>query len=369
MYKYANQLLQGVLNGFFSKLADVHEYNTINASTQHVYVCFHRTTRGQNKNQVTVVLISGIMFLIMLTQTVQLANSKSVSRDCFQTSTYVHDSATFWCIYASVVIMLNLYNDVYTCICLCICVLLEVHIFASMCTQGRALNYEFQHSALFLYCTPKTICLVYNWYWGTYDIMASRPVCQVLYISCMIVLLLALFYHNFLYDFYATWQKRLFHGHYHCISWISPPECTNHSHIEGLVQDCSNSIANTLGLLQACTKISIWCVMGKRDFTRFEFKMSFWGISHYNDVIMTTMASQITSLTVVYSTVYSDADQRKHQSSASLALVWGIHRDRWIPRTKGQLRGKCFHLMTSSCCITAAPRPPFWTNYNSSMDK
>ena len=64
---------------------------------------------------------------------------------------------------------------------------------------------------------------------------------------------------------------------------------------------------------------------------------------------MTMMASQITSLTVVYSTVYSDADQRKHQSSASLVFVWGIHRDRWIPRTKGQLRGKCFHLMTSSC--------------------
>ena len=70
---------------------------------------------------------------------------------------------------------------------------------------------------------------------------------------------------------------------------------------------------------------------------------------HYDDVIMTTIASQITSLTSVYSTVYSDADQRKHQSSASLAFVWGIHRDRWIPRTKGQLRGKCFHLMTSSC--------------------
>ena len=41
---------------------------------------------------------------------------------------------------------------------------------------------------------------------------------------------------------------------------------------------------------------------------------------HYIDVIMTTMASQITSLTVVYSIVYSDADQRKHQSSASLAF-------------------------------------------------
>ena len=61
------------------------------------------------------------------------------------------------------------------------------------------------------------------------------------------------------------------------------------------------------------------------------------------------MASQVTSLTVVYSNFYSDADQRKHQSSASLTFVWGIHRDRWIPRTKGQLRGKCFHLMTSLC--------------------
>ena len=41
---------------------------------------------------------------------------------------------------------------------------------------------------------------------------------------------------------------------------------------------------------------------------------------------MGTIASQITSLRTVYSTVYSDADQRKHQSSASLAFVRGIHR-------------------------------------------
>ena len=54
-------------------------------------------------------------------------------------------------------------------------------------------------------------------------------------------------------------------------------------------------------------------------------------MQHYNDVIMTTMASQITSLTVVYSIVYSGADQRKHQSSASLAFVRGTHRDLWIP--------------------------------------
>ena len=32
-----------------------------------------------------------------------------------------------------------------------------------------------------------------------------------------------------------------------------------------------------------------------------------------------------------------------------MAFVWGIHRNRWIPRTKGQLRGKCFHFMASSC--------------------
>ena len=41
---------------------------------------------------------------------------------------------------------------------------------------------------------------------------------------------------------------------------------------------------------------------------------------------MTTIALQITSLTIVYSTIYSGADQSKHQSSASLAFVWGIHR-------------------------------------------
>ena len=47
---------------------------------------------------------------------------------------------------------------------------------------------------------------------------------------------------------------------------------------------------------------------------------------HYNDVTMVSMASQITNLTIVYSAVYSGADQRKHQCSASLAFVWWIHR-------------------------------------------
>ena len=44
-------------------------------------------------------------------------------------------------------------------------------------------------------------------------------------------------------------------------------------------------------------------------------------LTHYSDVIMSAMASQITSLTIVYSTVYSGTGQRNHQSSASLAFV------------------------------------------------
>ena len=48
--------------------------------------------------------------------------------------------------------------------------------------------------------------------------------------------------------------------------------------------------------------------------------------ANYIDVIMRTMSPQITGLTIDYSTVNSGADQRKHQSSASLAFVRGIPR-------------------------------------------
>ena len=47
--------------------------------------------------------------------------------------------------------------------------------------------------------------------------------------------------------------------------------------------------------------------------------------SIYCVIIMSAMAFQITNLTIVYSTVYSGADQRKHPNSMSLAFVWGIH--------------------------------------------
>ena len=66
---------------------------------------------------------------------------------------------------------------------------------------------------------------------------------------------------------------------------------------------------------------------GQLEPTSMTFAKNIWNRHiHYNDVIMSAMASQITSLTIVYSSVYQDADQRKHQSSASLGFVRGIHR-------------------------------------------
>ena len=57
---------------------------------------------------------------------------------------------------------------------------------------------------------------------------------------------------------------------------------------------------------------------------------------------MGAMAYKITSLTIVYSIVYSDVDQRKHQSSASLAFVWGIHRRPVNSPQKGPVTRKMF---------------------------
>ena len=67
------------------------------------------------------------------------------------------------------------------------------------------------------------------------------------------------------------------------------------------------------------------CLFSKRSLSSStEINFEIW--IHFSDVTMGTMASQITSLTVVYSTVCSGADQRQRQNSASLAFVRGIHR-------------------------------------------
>ena len=56
----------------------------------------------------------------------------------------------------------------------------------------------------------------------------------------------------------------------------------------------------------------------------------------YNHIIMGAIASQITSLTIVYSTIYSVPDQRKHQTPHHWPLWGEFTGDRWIPRTNGQ---------------------------------
>ena len=107
-----------------------------------------------------------------------------------------------------------------------------------------------------------------------------------------------------------------------------------------LKRQCCGVFYHTLGGRFRCPIRCCWCnvvIIGRTGVLGTAVRKPHgkrW--VHYDDVIMSRMASQITCLTIVYSTVYSDAIQRKHQSSASLAIVWGIHRDRWIPRTKGQ---------------------------------
>ena len=92
----------------------------------------------------------------------------------------------------------------------------------------------------------------------------------------------------------------------------------------------------------------------------------------YDDVIMCAMASQITGLTIVYSTVYSGKDQRKHQSSASPAFVRGIHRWPVNSPHKGPVTRKMFPyddvIMHSKCSGYSGSREvsfdwgwwPFW---------
>ena len=95
----------------------------------------------------------------------------------------------------------------------------------------------------------------------------------------------------------------------------SPP--SQHKSGRDLASGLLRYVANSVGLQRSGHKLRCETICRLKCNVR---------IVHYNDVIMGAIASQITSLTVVYSIVYSDADQRKHQSSESLAFVWGIHR-------------------------------------------
>ena len=88
----------------------------------------------------------------------------------------------------------------------------------------------------------------------------------------------------------------------------------------------------------------LWAWLAAAKTTTILHKRRFLN-SHYNDIIMSTMASLITGVSIVHWTVCSGADQRKHQSSASLAFVRGIHRWRH-PDMYRHLRRKVSFVMT-----------------------
>ena len=97
----------------------------------------------------------------------------------------------------------------------------------------------------------------------------------------------------------------------------------------------NNHIAHPLGSVMGCISwvtIVILCVLSCYNGLHY----------HCYDVIMGAMASQITSLTIVCSIVYWGTDERKHQSSAPLAFVWGIHRWPVNSPHKGPVMRKMF---------------------------
>ena len=98
-----------------------------------------------------------------------------------------------------------------------------------------------------------------------------------------------------------------------------------------------NQVPHLVGVAYVNLRLPPTCLLAT-----FYWKITHASYNHYSDVIVGAMASQITSLTIVYSTVYSGADQRKHQSSASLASVRGIHRWPVNSPHKGPVTRKMF---------------------------
>ena len=136
------------------------------------------------------------------------------------------------------------------------------------------------------------------------------------------------------------------------------------NHIDGLVQERRKFSANTLELRLSCINPSIYdlctsnhvqssmrfmCTLDVCTCTKFmepgllrKLMIRSTLVNHCNGVMISAMASQITSRTIVYSTFYWGADQRKHQSFASLAFVWGIHRWPVNSPHKGAVTRKMF---------------------------
>ena len=129
-----------------------------------------------------------------------------------------------------------------------------------------------------------------------------------------------------------AWSKQNIWSHYDVV--ISPKIKHNKTtHISwAIIKRISKHrlLGGGISTYHACIEAMFWvaqvCVSDVDNMYTVRVLINYKIVYHYNDVIMGAIASQITSLMIVYSTVYSCTDQRKQQSSASLAFVRGIHR-------------------------------------------
>ena len=88
---------------------------------------------------------------------------------------------------------------------------------------------------------------------------------------------------------------------------------------------CSNNVH----VIQQMNRLSFVLLSWLRSIYNVRICCTLFGLLnslyvHYNDVIMIVMASQITSLKIVYSTVYSSTDQKKNINAPRHCPLWGF---------------------------------------------
>ena len=112
----------------------------------------------------------------------------------------------------------------------------------------------------------------------------------------------------------------------------------NDVYIDGLVQDYSNSIAKHWSYCSL--ELSHWIIAWNTTIIEWHIDMPVE--NHYNDVIMSAMA---------FTPLFIQAQIKENIKAPRHWPLWReVTGDRWIPHTKGQQRGKYFHLVTSSFC-------------------
>ena len=138
------------------------------------------------------------------------------------------------------------------------------------------------------------------------------------------------FIDRWLYRLYMKDISMLEIGMMYMYMWVN-------THMELILSPIQSNIHLILHTIsQFHTSVS-WYIRGPQRDKQTKPTHCLHAVNPHNhlDVIMSTMASQITSLTSVYSTIYLGADHREHQSSASLAFLREIHQWPVNSRTKG----------------------------------